>query len=926
MFVDNCGESVKDGTANMIKVLCKQRAGLKICHINAQSLINKLDEFRFIFENSGVDLICISETWFNSNIADGTISLEGYNVVRTDRKSRGGGVAIYFKKDLPLRVISRSGEHDQVEHIFVEIKNRKSKILLGTVYRPNRYINFDSFLSILESYSIMYSDILIAGDFNCNILHDSSLVDKISPIGLYPVNSSMPTHYSSYCNTLLDVFLVGDISKILLYDQLNASCFSKHDLIFATYNFEPPIEQNSFIYRDFKNIDLTMLEEEFLKIDWNCIYSLLTVDEQVAFLENNLEFLYNLTVPLRKKHKSVNNRPWFSDQIKMSISQRNLAFSRWKRYKIEEFHEIYKNLRRATNRLIKKAKADYYARKFSDAVRSKKTWQTIRELGIGNSNKNSCAVVDADYLNERFLNIPYIEPDPNYQYQENASTETFSFSCINQSDVLSACLGIKSNAIGSVDIHPKFLKIILPFLLPFITNIFNKILTTSIFPTSWKTAKIVPLPKSDSDFRPIAILPFLSKAFERILHIQISNFLETNSLLSERQSGFRARHSCITALIDVVEDIRADLDEDKLIFLVLLDHTKAFDMVDHHTLCSKLKSLFHFQCSAIRLIESYLTNRHQYVETGKTKSILLPVTRGVPQGAIIGPLLFSLYINDLPNYVANCNLRLYADDVQLYMSCEKNLMDECVLNLNANLNTVYNWATANGLAVNPAKSKCLIIGKRTILQSRAPHILINGQVIPFVDTAKNLGIVFNSTLTWSNHINSICGRTWSMIRNLWQTQHCTPIKTRILLAKAYLMPTLLYGCELFAGCDAKGIKMLNSTFNNILRYVFGLNKFDHISPYRNLLYGISFENLLKTKVLIMLHKLIYNRQPSHLFRRIIFSRSNRGLKINFLRYNTLISSRQFFVNAFRLWNSLPSNIQLISNALHFKISITKHFS
>lgn len=773
----------------------------------------------------------------------------------------------------------------------------------------------------------MYNDVIVAGDFNCNILLDSKLVEKISPIGLFPVNSLVPTHFSSFSSTLLDLFLVSDMSKVMLYDQLNGSCFSKHDLIFTIYDFKSPDEHEYFTFRDFRNIDLVMLEEQFFSIDWNSIYAMVSVDEQVSFVEYYLEHLYNSAVPVRTKKVRMKNRPWFSELIKIAIQQRNIAFSRWKRFKINELYEIYKNLRRTTNRLIKRAKAEYYAVKFSNAVGSKMTWQTIRELGIGKCNKTNCVDLDANSLNERFLNISYIQPDLDfYDGQVNVDSDTFSFSCITQSDVLSACLSVKSNAVGAIDIHPKFIKIILPYLLPFITSIFNKILTTSCFPNSWKTAKIIPLPKSNSDYRPIAILPFLSKAFERVLHVQISNFLESNSLLSDRQSGFRSGQSCTTALIDVVEDIRKDIDDDMLTFLVLLDHTKAFDSVDSSVLCSKLNSKFRFHSTASHLIESYLTNRFQYVQTEKMKSKLLPLSRGVPQGSIIGPLLFSMYINDLPNYVANCNIRLYADDVQLYMSCEKNSMDECIRNLNTILDRVYSWATANGLAINPTKSKCLIIGKRSLIPSLAPQIVLNHQSIEIVNTAKNLGIIFNSTLTWSNHINSICGRTFSMIRNLWQTQHCTPIKTRILLAKAYLMPTLLYGCELFGSCDAQDVRKLNVTFNNIIRYVYGLRKFDHISPYCSLLYGINFDNLLKTKILIMLHKIIYNQQPFHLFCRISFSRSNRGKKLNLVRYKSLTSSRQFFINAFRLWNMLPNNIQLLRNALHFKKSIIKFFS
>lgn len=792
---------------------------------------------------------------------------------------------------------------------------------------PKKNISVDSFVSIIESYSILYNDVIITGDFNSNVLIDSNLTDKLIPLGLSLINSTVPTHYSSTCNTLLDLFLVGDKSKVLIYDQLTASCFSKHDLIFASYDFKIHVADQPITFRDLKNIDFFLLEEEFLRIDWNSIYFMMSVDDQVSFLEHNVRYLYNLSVPLRNKIVSHRKRPWFSRKIKMAIVQRNIAFARWKRFKIVEFHEIYRNLRRKTNRLIKSAKAEYYATKFTTAVGSKRTWQTIQEIGIGKCNKQVPLDADANRINERFLNIPVVNTNLDfYENREGTTNETFYFTGVNQSDVLSSCLSVKSNAVGIDDIHPNFFKILLPYLLPFITCIFNKILTTSSFPSNWKKAKIIPIPKSNSDYRPIAILPYLSKAFERILHNQISVFLEANSLLTDCQSGFRRGHSCITALIDVAEEIRKELDDDRLTFLVLLDHSKAFDTVNHTILCNKLRNKFNFSNSASHLVESYLTNRYQYVQTENSKSSLLPINIGVPQGSIIGPLLFSLYANDLPNYLDQCNARLYADDVQLYTSCDTKSVDECVRTLNANLHSIYDWASANGLAINPNKSKCLVIGKRSLLPTRVPQILINNQIIEIVETARNLGIIFNKTLTWSNHINTICGRTFSMLRNLWQTQHYTPIRIRSLIAKSYLMPILLYGCELFASCDSQSNRKLNVTFNNIIRYVYGLKRYDHISSFSNLLYGINFDNLLRTRVLTSLHKIIYTQQPVHLYRRVTFSRSSRGKKLNSIRYNCLISKWQFFINGFRLWNMLPNNTQLISNALFFKKNVIDLFS
>lgn len=205
----------------------------------------------------------------------------------------------------------------------------------------------------------------------------------------------------------------------------------------------------------------------------------------------------------------------------------------------------------------------------------------------------------------------------------------------------------------------------------------------------------------------------------------------------------------------------------------------------------------------MRLISSYLNNRYQSVCLTYKISQPLPVLNGVPQGSILGPLLFSMYINDLADCLVYSKLHLYADDVQLYISCNKDQFESCVSKLNEDLRNIQNWAYKNHLRVNPTKFKCLLIRPKRMRQIVEPDLFINNQRIEVVPTAKNLGITFNQTLTWSDHILSATGKTYSMLRTLWHSQHFTPINTRILLAKTYILPNLLYGCELFANTDYK---------------------------------------------------------------------------------------------------------------------------
>lgn len=924
----------RDATANMIGILAKQKKGVQICHINAQSLRPKIDEFRWIFQHSNVDIICVSETWLDQSTPDGLISLQGYKIFRSDRPLRcGGGVAIYVRNGITCKFCCKSESNDKIEHLFLEILSSGNKMLVGCVYRPNNSIEFTSFVLKLETLIMRYNDISITGDFNSNLLVDSSLKDSMESLGLTPVNIITPTHFTKSNSTLLDLIFVGDRSKVLLYDQLSASCFSKHDLVFVAYNFALDLKDQSYTYRDFKNINYDLLYEHFLETDWETVYHLTSANDQLIFLEGNIVKLYDETVVLKTRNIKAKDKPWFTASVRDAIQKRNIAYLRWKRFRTVELKTEFRLARKLVNHTIKYAKSDYYAMRFGSALSSSKTWKTIREIGVGKNVKNTNCSINANELNHLFANIPSLTTDSSVSYDylsynNNIFTEQnrFEFACVTQRDVYNCCNLIKSNAVGHDNIHPKFLRIILPLILPHITHLINTIITTSSFPVKWKLAKIIPIPKSNTEYRPIAILSFLSKVLEKILYQQLNAYIHDRNLLSDRQSGFRSNHSCITALIDVSETLRRELDDGKVNFLVLLDHSKAFDTVDHKLLCTKLKHLFNFSSTSTQLISSYLTGRSQYVHVDNTSSNPLDLTRGVPQGSILGPLLFSIYINDLPQYISYCNVQMYADDVQLYISSPFESVSENVDRLNNDLQNIYCWATANGLSINPRKSKCMLIHKKTISAPVHEDIFINTERIGIVKTAKNLGIVFNSRLNWSDHINTLVGQIYTKLRALWSVQYFTPLNVRILLAKAYLVPNLAYGCELFSNSDSKSMNKLKILYNNIVRYVYGLSKRDHISFYSKSIFGVSFENFLNIRVLIFFHRIIYTGKPKYLFDQIRFSKSSRGKTIILPKFRCLVSEWQFFIYAVRLWNALPHKQQTNSNANSFKTFLFNHFA
>ncbi|XP_075155471.1 uncharacterized protein LOC142228831 [Haematobia irritans] len=794
-MINNNGHCSNDGLYNMVRILSKHKTGLSIVHINAQSLNNKMDEFREIFQSSNIDIICVSETWFHVNISNDIYELEGYKLFRADRESNAGGVCMYLRNEMRGNLKLKSECSSPIEYLFLEVyPENGDKILIGTVYRPNRNIPTSYILDTLELLTMYYNDVIICGDFNSNLLVDKILSTSMNTFGLYSINTTIPTHYTHTGNTLIDAIFVNCLNKILLYDQLSAPTFSKHDLLFMTYDAKFRQKRIEYELRDFRRLNYNLLNKMVNNIAWDNIYYFDDVEDQVNFMQQNISTLFNASVPLKIIKSKPKQQPWFNQEIKTSISKRDLIYKRWKRYKTVELHEEFKNARREVNEKIKVAKTEFYRQQFGMAVDSGSKWKVIRDIGIGRKH-SAPADIDVDNLNEIFArqsistnasnDLAYPIITSNY----DDSNIEFNFNCVEQCE-------------------------------------------------SWKFTKIIPLPKPKSnEFRPIAILPYLSKVLERIMCNQMNTYIKSHNLITEKQSGFRPQRSCITVFTDVIEYLRSKLDENMVSVLVLLDHSKA-------------------------LLSSYLSGRTQSVYHCNKQSSALNINKGVPQGSLVGPLLFCLYVNDLPAVLRYCKVHLYADDVQVYASTFVNKLPVCIEEINKDLERINNWALTNELMINPTKSKCLFIYKKNVKINKQLPIYINNEVINTVQSATNLGVTFNEHLTLTNHIQSNIAKTYGMLRNLWTVQSSTPHHIRMLLSKTYLIPVLLYGVEIFGNCSSADKQKLRVAYNNIARYVFNKKRYNRISTFAYQLFNMTFDSFLNFKCLTSIFS-IKSREEDH---------------------------------------------------------------
>ena len=371
--------------------------------------------------------------------------------------------------------------------------------------------------------------------------------------------------------------------------------------------------------------------------------------------------------------------------------------------------------------------------------------------------------------------------------------EPLEFSQVTDNDILKIIMNIQSKAFGCDDLNITLIQLCCPYIVPFITHVINMCIETSYYPTCWKSAYILPLPKVDqpSDFshlRSISILPTISKILEKTLDLQVRSFLNRFNVLPPKQSGFRPGFSCDTAMSDVTDDILQACDNSKVSALILLDFTKAFDMLNHSILLSVLHYAG-FGDKAIKLMKSFLTDRTQKVVVGDCFSDFLNVTTGVPQGSILGPLLYTIYTLKFHESLKYCNYHLYADDTQIYCSFDNLDFNSVNNNINFDLNNIIDIANDHQLKINPQKSSVILFGNET-LKIQAQNFLnisINNTAIPFKSVAKSLGLLVDSDLRFREHIKSKVKKAYCTLKLIYNHRHYLTKEIKRLLCDSLVL-------------------------------------------------------------------------------------------------------------------------------------------
>ena len=500
--------------------------------------------------------------------------------------------------------------------------------------------------------------------------------------------------------------------------------------------------------------------------------------------------------------------------------------------------------------------------------------------------------------------------------------------------------GTKNSTSCLDPIPTALLKNCLPVIAPLISNIINTSLSTGCVPSPLKLASVSPIlkkpgldPTSPHNFRPISNLPFISKTLERVVAAQLKTHLTSNNLYETFQSGFRSHHSTETALLKVTNDLLLSSDSGQVTILILLDLSAAFDTINHSILLSRLQSSINITGTALTWFTSYLTNRQQFIKVNNCTSATAPLSHGVPQGSVLGPLLFILYLLPLGNIIRRHNLHFhcYADDIQLYISTNTTATTT-LPSLSSCLADIKSWMRKNFLLLNCDKTDLIFIGPKSLTPFPHPPITIDNTTLSPSAHIRNLGVIFDSNLTFEPHINQITKTAYFHLRNVARLRPFLSFSAAETLIHAFVTSRLDYCNSVLFGSTSKVLNKLQLIQNSAARLLTRTCSHDHITPVLRNLHWLPISHRIQYKLLLLTFKSIHNLAPSYLTDLLLPYTPPRNLRSS---HTNLLSiphrtsrrhwgDRAFAIAAPTLWNSLPHALRDCTNLTTFKSLLKTH--
>ena len=747
---------------------------------------------------------------------------------------------------------------------------------------------------------------IVVGDFNLDLLNLNSKVmiasyfDTMMSFGFIP-SITLPTRVQSAATLIDNIFYKLSNNSYSVNSGIVLSDLSDHLPCFACIDFPGKFELPPK-YINIQTTNERAIHNFVSDLSQRNVLSQLNLqkdidpNENYNILERNIKLAKKTHLPIKtvrfnkRKHKL---KPWITQSIIKSINFKDKLYKKLKLTPVSStlFTTLKHNLK-TYNGILKKtirsAKLNYYHSQFDRYKKdSRKTWSIINDvLGKLKQKKdfpsyfkvNEENIHDkqsiADQFNHFFATIgsnisnQNIDADPNaYKtYLKQNITSRFTFESITPVEVEKVIMRIQpKNSAGHDDISNRIIKYICPIIAAPLSVIINQSFTTGIFPQKLKVAKVIPIYKKDEEtfftnYRPISLLPVFSKILEKIAYAQFFKYLIVNNLLFNSQHGFRMSHSTETAAYEFIDVTNNFLDSGFIPLSLYIDLSKAFDTLDHTILLHKLKS-YGITSSALTWFKSYLSNRNQFTLYDGFSSSSLPLNTGVPQGSVLGPLLFLVYINDICNASSECHMILYADDSTAVFPLSPLNIESGVSHINNEIDKIYVWLTANKLTLNASKTRYMVFHyvQKKIDFDSFPVLKINNLPIERCSNFDFLGLLVNENLSWQPHITKISTKISRTVGTLKRLQNTLPQHTLQTIYNSLILPHLNY-CVLAWGYSAPRIFNLQK---RAIRIINRAKYNAHTEPLFKSNGVLQFPDIYTLKILKFYYKYIHNSVPSY---------------------------------------------------------------